>query len=354
MNFHLEIAKLRFKFFPSHRQDFYEDFASALRDGASSHGRLHKLAERSRRRRTGWAPLYQYWLHKMKRMSFANSLQHTAPSYEVMVLTAAEENGKLDEAMMYLGRGLRLSRKIQSIYFMSLISPILAFTVILTFFISYALQIAPQNLQSLPIERWPPLSYGIYVVSNAFVTNWLAFLGAAFIGLGLILWSRPNWYGRARRILDRIPLLPWSSYRESSANTFLVSIAILLQSNNHGMKASMERMLHYSNPWLTWHINTMIYRLSMAPDNPALAMETGLFSPRVMDRIEDYAERSEFYKAMQTIAFDNGEAAVEATQKKAVLIGLVAMLFVAMAIGLIVIGNLEFNAEMEKFISLSK
>ncbi|WP_404299031.1 hypothetical protein [Alicycliphilus denitrificans] len=354
MNLRLSISKLRFKLFSSNRQDFYEDFASALRDGASSHGRLAKLAERSRRRKTGWAPLYLHWLQKMKCMSFANALMHTAPSYEVMVLTAAEEDGKLDEAMVHLGHGLRLMSKIKGIYFMSFISPALAGLVILAFFVSYALVIAPQNLQTLPLERWPSLSYGIYVVSNTLVSHWLAVLGGAIGLLAMISWSRPNWFGRGRRMVDRIPFLPWSGYRESSANTFLLSLAILLQSNNHGMKASMERMRQYSSPWLTWHINTMLQRLSKAPDNPALALETGMFSRRIMDRIEDYSERSDFYKAMKSIAFDHGEAAVAIAEKKAVFIGLIAMLFVAMTIGLILLGNLEFNAEIERYISQTK
>ncbi|WP_280190837.1 hypothetical protein [Delftia sp. PS-11] len=354
MSLALKLSKLRFKLFSSHRQDFYEDFASALRDGASSHTRLKKLSERSRRRKTGWTLLYQHWLHKMKRMSFANALQHTAPSYEVMVLTAAEEDGRLEEAMLYLGRSLRLLRKIKGIYFMSLISPILSFAVILAFFVSYALVIAPQNIQTLPIEKWPPLSHGIYTVSNALVTHWMGFLSFAVVIGSLIIWSRPNWYGRSRRLVDKIPLLPWSGYRESSANTFLLSLAILLQSNNHGMKASMERMRQYSSPWLAWHINTMLQRLSKAPDNPALALETGIFSQRIMDRIEDYSERSDFYKAMHTIAFDHGESAVEAAEKKAVFIGLIAMLFSAMAIGLIFMGNLEFNGEIERYISQTK
>lgn len=354
MNMSLRLSKLRFKIFASNRQDFYEDFASALRDGASSHTRLKKLAERSRRRKTGWTSLYLHWLHKMKRMTFSNALQNSAPSYEVMVLTAAEEDGKLEEALVYLGRAIRLMSKIKSIYFMSLVSPALAFLVILGFFVSYALVIAPQNIQTLPLEKWPTLSYGIYMVSHTLVSHWVAFLVGTFALGSLVAWSRSNWYGRSRRIVDRIPLLPWSGYRESSANTFLLSLAILLQSNNHGMKASMERMRQYSSPWLTWHINTMLQRLSKAPDNPALALETGIFSERIMDRIEDYSERSDFYKAMKTIAFDHGDTAVALAEKKAVFMGLIAMLLVGICIVLILLGNLEFNSEIERYINQAK
>ena len=354
MNYWVSLCRLRFQLSAEFRQKFYEDFASALSDGAASNERIQKLSERSRRRMTGWAPLYDHWLRKMRRMSFAHALQHSAPAYEVMVLTAAEEDGKLHEAMILLGRGLRLTRKIKNIYFNSLISPILAFVVVLVFLVSYALVIAPENLQALPLEKWPPLSYFIYTLSSSLVSQWFIYLSGFFLSTWIILWSRPNWYGRTRRPFDALPILPWRSYRENEANNFLLSLAILLQSNNHGFKTAMEKMRSFSSPWLTWHINRMLHRLTIAPDSPALALDTGLFSRVVMDRIEDYSERSDFYKAMQTIAFDHGGNAVESAEKKAVFVGLLAMLFIAFAIGLILIANIEFSGEMERYISNAK
>lgn len=354
MSIVLSLCKLRFRISTEFRQSFYEDFASALRDGASSNERLKKLAERSRRRMTGWAPLYDHWLRKMRRMSFAHTLHHSSPAYEVMVLTSAEEDGRLDEAMTLLGRGLRLKRKKQSIYFTSLISPLLAVVVILAFLVSYALVIAPENLQAMPLEKWPSLSYFVYVLSNSLVKHWAYYLSGFILLLWLLFWSRPNWYGRTRKPFDILPVSPWRSYREEEASTFLLSLAILLQSNNHGMKTAMEKMRSFSSPWMTWHINRMLHRLTIAPGNPALALDTGLFTRELMDRIEDYAERSDFYKAMQTIAFDHGDKAVEQATKKAIFVSVIAMLLIAVAIGIILLSNIEFTGEMERNINMTR
>lgn len=354
MNVILSLCKLRFRISTEFRQNFYEDFASALRDGAASNERLKKLAERSRRRMTGWAPLYDHWLRKMRRMSFAHALQQSSPAYEVMVLTSAEEDGRLDEAMTLLGRGLRLKRKKQGIYFASLISPILAFAVVLASLVSYALVIAPENLQALALEKWPPLSHFVYSLSSSLVNYWIYYFVGFILFLWLIFWSRPNWYGRSRKPFDILPLLPWRAYREEEASTFLLSLAILLQSNNHGMKTAMEKMRSFSSPWLTWHINRMLHRLTIAPNSPALALDTGLFTRDLMDRIEDYAERSDFYKAMQTIAFDHGDKAVEKATKKAIFLGVFAMLFIAVAIGIIMLSNIEFSGEMERYINMAR
>ena len=350
MNLAFRLSKLLFNLFADNRQEFYEDFASALRDGSADQDRLKKMSSRARRRKTGFAPLYEHWLRKMRRMSFAHALQHTVPDYEVMVLTAAEEDGRLDEAMTYLGRAIRLQGKIKAAYMMSLISPVLALVSVIGFFLANALLIAPQNLQSLPLEKWPTITRQLYTFSNALVNDgfWMG-LGFVFV-VWLILWSRPNWRGRVRSKFDHIPLLPWSSYREREANNFLISLAILLASNNHGMKEAIERMRQFSSLWLGWHLSSMLKRLSLTPSAPARALDTRLFSHRVMDRIEDYSERTDFNKALRMLAFDHGEKEVQAAERRAVFAGFIAMGSVAMVLGLIVFSNFEFNQAMETYI----
>jgi len=350
MTLSFKLARFIFNLFDANRQEFYEDFASALRDGAASKERLQKLAARSRARRTGAAPLYEHWLRKMRRMSFGRALQGTVPSYEVMVLTAAEEDGRLDEAMVYLGRGIRLTGKIKGTYFMSLISPAMAFVAVFGFFIAYALLIVPQNLQSLPLAKWPTVSRALHDFSVGMVSHWLlGTVGLVLMGW-LTMWTRPNWSGRIRKTVDHLPFLPWGSYRENESTNFLVSLAILLQSNNHGMKEALMQMRQFASPWLSWHITLMLKRLALTPNSPAKALDTGLFSVRVMDRIEDYSERTDFNKALYMIAFDHGEKALELATRKAVLAGFLAMGIVAIVICVIVLGTVEFNQAVENYV----
>lgn len=350
MNIGFIVYRFLFNAFSESRQEFYEDFASALRDGAADHERLKKLAARSRMRRAGWAPLYEHWLRKMRRMSFAHALQNTVPDYEVMVLTAAEEDGRLEEAMTYLGRAIRLSGKVKATYLMSLISPAMAIVSIIGFFLAYALVIAPQNLQSLPLEKWPYISRQLYAFSTTLVEHGLLLVSGLVVFSCFVLWSRANWRGRIRTKIDRIPLLPWRAYREREANNFLVSLSIFLQSNNHGMKEALERMRQFSSPWLGWHLTFMLKRLELTPNMPARALDTGLFPYRVMDRIEDYSERTDFNKALRMLAFDHGDKEVQSAERRAVVSGFIAMGIVAMVLGVIVLGNFEFNQAMETYI----
>lgn len=77
MNLAFAFSRWMFNAFSDTRQAFYEDFASALRDGAADSDRLKKMAVRARQRKTGWAPLYEHWLRKMHRMSLGVFKQTT-------------------------------------------------------------------------------------------------------------------------------------------------------------------------------------------------------------------------------------------------------------------------------------
>jgi len=354
MSFGFSLSRWFFNTFDQYRQEFYEDFASALRDGISPPDRLKKLSTRSRQRRSGFAPLYDHWLKKMRRMSFAHALQNTVPEYEVMVLTAAEEDGRLHEAMEYLSRSLRLSAKIKGVYFISVISPAIAFLTLLAFLVTNAVVIGPQNLQVLPLEKWPAISRNMYLVSKWIVDGWL--FNVVFIAAlsWLVVWSKKNWRGDIRWYIDRVPLLPWKSHREREGNSFLISFAILLQSNNHGPKEAVERMRKFASPWMNWHLALMLKRLKLSPQFPARALNTGLFGLRVMDRIEDYSERTDFTKALQMLAFDQGDRQVMEAERRAVFSGYAAMLIVAAVIGLIAAAGYEFNAALETYIQTIK
>lgn len=350
MSFGYKAARFMFNVFSANRQEFYEDFASALRDEAAPNERLKKMAAKSRQRKTGWAPLYEHWLRKMRRVSFAHALQNTVPAYEVMVLTAAEESARLDEAMEHLSRAIGVQGEIKSAYFMSLISPIFATVAVLGFLVGYAVFIGPQNLESLPIEKWPDITVMLYAVSNALVDRWYLFAAAAGLTMIAVRWSRPNWRGRVRSVVDSLPLLPWKSYRENESHNFLVSLAILLQSNNHGMKEALLRMRQFASPWLGWHITQMLKRLALTPEMPARALDTGLFTNRVMDRIEDYSERSEFYVALQKLAFDHADKNVKAALRRAVVSGFAAMAIVAAVMGVIILSSMEFSQAQDAYV----
>jgi type II secretory pathway component PulF len=354
MSFALKYARFLFNTLDSTRMDFYQDFADALSDGASDIDHLKKLAMRARLR-GGWREaLYQFWLSRMRRMTFAQSLQNTVPQHESMVLCAAEENGKLPEAMRFLARSLKTASQIKAAYFMSLISPVLGAATILVFMVVHALVISPILVQVVPLARWPLLSSVLYHASTGLVNYWpiiLLILVGVFVALR---WSKAHWCGPARDRIEHIPGLPWKGYRRNQSINFLVTLAILLRSNGLGMKESLQRMRALANPWQARQISRMLQRLTHTPDVPAKALDTGFFDPELMDRIEDYSERSDFFVALSTLAFDQSERFVRQAERHAILAGFMALMCVAGTLVFFVLANYEMNQAMESAFNIIK
>ncbi|MEB8059288.1 hypothetical protein [Pseudomonas fulva] len=343
----LSIARWYFNTFSQNRQEFYEDFSSALKDDISPSERLKKLSLNARKRRGLLSALYDHWLKKMKRMSFAHALQNTVPEYEVMVLTAAEEDGRLEVAMDYLNRSLRIAGKVRGVYLMSLLSPAVSILTIFGFLFTNGLIIGPLNLEVLPLEKWPPISYSFYIVSKWFVDGWLVNLCILLTILVVVSWSKKNWKGKVRGFFDKVPMLPWKSYRERESNGFLLSFAILLQSSRQGPKEAIERMRKFASPWLNWHLGQMLRRLKLTPHQPARALDTGLFDRRLMERIQDYSERTDFTQALHSLAFDQGDRKVVDAERKAGIASLVALIIIAVIVSLMAAAGFEFNQALE-------
>lgn len=340
-------ARFLFNFFGTVRMDFYVDFADALRDGAGESSRLRKLEERALARHSLMAPLYSHWRRKMKRMPFSLALQHTVPEHEAMILSVAEDDNRLPEGLEILSRAIGISREIKTAELMQTYSSWIGLMVLLVFMVMYDLLIAPANKEALPMKFWPASTMFLYTVAHSITAGWFVYLSGLVVTVAAINWSKANWKGRLRVFFDGIPLLPWRNHRDVQATTFLMTLAILLDGKRFGPGEAFRKMRDFSTPWLAWHLSRMNKRLELAPSKPALAVNTGIFSRSLLDRIEDYADRSDFNVALKKIAFDHSERHRQRALSMAMIKGTIAMLALAAVMLFIVFSNYELNQAID-------
>jgi hypothetical protein len=328
-SFAFKFAKYSFYKSDRARQEFYEDFAQAIRDGEGASVRLNKLVVRGKRDSDLRTPMFEVWLKRMRRVTFAESTAQCIPPYEVMVLTSAERDGKLAEAMDFLARSLSILGQIRSAYMMALISPLISFVVVLGMLITNSVEIAPIYLAIVPLNDWPSLPKAIYYMSELLVNRWffvIPLLGAFY---SLLSWSKDNWYGVVRSKVEKIPGLPWKKHRIRQGDYFLMTLALMLQSNSTGLKEALQSMKEFASPWLRWHLNQMSKRLVLTPSEPARALDNGLLQRSIMYRVEDFSERSNFEEGLKKMALDNGEYAVRKAHVKAVISSMIAIMLSA-------------------------
>ncbi|WP_043005156.1 hypothetical protein [Comamonas testosteroni] len=332
------------------RRKFYNDFAKALKDSIDPRTRIKRLYTISEKSRSWKRDIYGNWLFRLDRSNFLDAISVSIPMHEYMVLKAAETDGRLREAMAYLVSVLKLQGKIKGIYMLSYLSPFMAGISLFISIVLNAKLIGPMNLESLPLRKWPATSKFLYEASTAIVDNAVISVGIMVGVFWLIMWSRSRWVGPVREIFDKLPLLPWKGYKKNQADNFLVSMALIMQSNSVGFAKALEIMRQYSSPWLGWYIGKMMYRLQIDPQKPALAMQCGLFDVETMERIEDLAERSSFYEALSEIALEDSEEKVDVAQRNATLGAMGAIVFGLGVMALFAVANMEFNQVLQQSI----
>jgi type II secretory pathway component PulF len=339
----MSVAKWRFQ---KVREDFYKESrldieaTKGLRNRETLMERLGVLEDRARSRRQIVWLVYRAIRERLgKGDGFALSMKPFIPLEEYALLELAETSTKEDAAR----RGFELcemtasARRILS----ATTSAQLAYPVILLGYM-YGLcalfggLIYPQVTDVLPLEQWSAGGQLLYAFDTYCAQWWwlnLSLIGAAgaayFYGLN-------RWTGPLRNRLDAAPLM-WRNRRDLRAALLIVSLSGLFDSGLT-LSAALARVKRNADPWLRWHITRMERRLAAKPEEPMRALETGIFSQLVVDRIADAERRDNFVDAIKSLGRGSLDSVVEAVRRNArithyVLLGIAAGLFIALGVG---------------------
>jgi type II secretory pathway component PulF len=339
----MTVAKWRFQ---KAREDFYKESrldieaTKGVRNRETLMERLSVLEQRARsRRQIVWLVYRAIGERLGKGEGLALSMKPFIPLEEYALLDLAETSTKDDAAR----RGFELcemtasARRILS----TTTSAQMAYPVILLGYM-YALcalfggLIYPQVIDVMPLERWSAGGRLLYAIDTYCADWWwlnLSLIGA--IGASYF-YGLKRWAGPLRNRLDNAPLM-WRNRRDLRAALLIVSLSGLFDSGLT-LSAALERVKRNADPWLRWHVTRMQRRLSAKPEEPMRALETGIFSQLVVDRIADAERRDNFVDAIKSLGRGSLESVVEAVRRNAkithyVLLGIAAGLFIALGVG---------------------
>jgi hypothetical protein len=98
----------------------------------------------------------------------------------------------------------------------------------------------------------------------------------------------------------------------------------------------------------------MLIRFPKTPQNPASAMDTGLFSVEALGRIEDFATGPKFEAGLKKMAIDNSDRKIDFAGVKAIASAYSLMAFVILFILLVAFSQYEFVMAYENFVNRSR
>lgn len=336
-------ARIEYRFamltFSARRAEFYEDLAEALEDKGDLTPLLNKYRLRAgQRKQRGMSQLYGRWLRAMNSITFARALRGTVPTMDSMILESAEVTGNLPNGLRFLSNAVTIANRMRAIIWKAIGMPIFLTILLAGVITAFALGMVPVLSQIYEPPKWPFFGQVVYFMSRVVVVGG-PFLTAGVVAVIVVFMrSLPRWTGRWRARFDKHA--PYAIYRDYNAAIFLVTIASLMQAGV-SLTEALQKTRESATPWLRWHIATMLKRLDQEPDNPARALDTGLFPQYLADRIVDFGERSNFRDALSKVGLQGVNKVIVVVERSSSVVNKVLYVVLGVVIGILVVGTIQ-------------
>lgn len=316
----LSRAKSRFR---KIRAKFYGDFADAIDDGANPYELFTQRHQRASRRRHPFAPLYAMWRNRARSMNLKDTWNGTIPNEDLLVVGAGEKS-ELAPTLRFLSKVAIIRDQNRSAIVGAIALPIFLSILMVGVQMGVALGMMPVMVQIMPPEKFPFISRVLYDLCNFILDYWYLIYGIPTLLITVYFVSLPLWTGKTRRAFDRY--MPYSIYRDIRSSEFLVSLAALAEAKV-SVFDSVSLMCVGSSPWMRSHL--MQIRQSLRSDHSITkAIDTGLFSDEIFDRIAEYSQRSNFEKGLSKIGLTTIQEVAELIKQRATIMRHILILIV--------------------------
>jgi type II secretory pathway component PulF len=233
-------------------------------------------------------------------MAFSQAIAPFIPQEEALILEAAEASGDLVQGLQSVNAQRSATAEINMVVLAAMSEPAMGVAAICITAWFCGSSLWPELMKVVTEKYWADWTLPLIHFEIALAQHWQV-SGTIFVFIFLYIWSIPRWTGRVRSMFDKVP--PWSIYRDRQAANFLGVLGGLLAAGME-LDAAMARIQKCASPWLNWHIHTMRRKLAVVGANPLTAMNTGLFSYKILDLIEDAARNKSFDSALAHLGSD--------------------------------------------------
>lgn len=283
------------------RGDFYYDLAAALEDRIPVFTLLKGYEARARRHNDGSSGMYIAMMRAMQTGGLAEALRPILVSTELILLDAIQNGGDaaLSKGLYFMSELSGKLDRMRDVMRKAVTYPLLLLTMLTAMVVGFSVFVVPIVEELLPLEKWPPAGRALYAVSHFIRHYGLYLLVVVVAGVVAFLRSLSNWQSPLRRKLDQYP--PYSLYRTYTGAMLIVSLSSLMRTGV-SLRASLERVLKYSSPWLRWHLREILRAMSSGSANRfGSAFRTGVLNRDMEDRVQEASERRDPVEAFVKI-----------------------------------------------------
>jgi type II secretory pathway component PulF len=255
------------------------------------------------------------------------ALSDAIPGEEAMLIRGGIQSGKLPAALDLAVAVIEARQKIVNGIREALGYPILLSGMFLILLFVVSNRVVPQLALISDPTTWQSGAYTLYVVAD-FVNSipGVICLTLPVLLLVLAVSTLPNWTGRMRTKLDRIP--PWSFYRLVNGSVWLFTLSTLLQANvqiTHALDAM--RAMPGTSPWLKERIDGVKSGLLLGKGFGVALDRAGFDFPdrELIDDLLVYSTLPGFEKRLHIIAEEWLQSGLERATTQAKIINTICI-----------------------------
>jgi type II secretory pathway component PulF len=301
------------------RADFYQDLGAALEDRVSIFTVLKGYEARARRRDPSAAKMYLEMMKAIQKGGLAHALRPIISPTELIMLDAIQNSGDatLSKGLYFMAEMCGKFDHMTRVMRKAVTYPLVLLVVFSALLVGFSVYAVPVIESLLPVEKWPPTGQAMYAVAQI-VRNYGAYIAGAAVALIIVfLKSLGRWQDPVRRVLDNYP--PYNIYRTYTGAMLVVSLSSMMRTGI-SLRASIERAMKFSSPWLRWHLREILRALSSGNTTKfGTAFRTGLLNSDMEDRVQEASERRDPVAAFVKIgvgSIDRIASAVEGAAGK--------------------------------------
>ncbi len=286
--------------FRKKRADYYETLGDRLEN--TSGLTLKDLFERDAARysvdregnpiKTPEGILSAYWAKRYVEVggNLAATFDGTLPSEDVALIRVGEQagSGALPSSLRDMARLTGMIQQAKSTFITTTAVGAGALCVFAGSMLAMPLFTVPllrSTFSALPADQIPSRAQMLFNFSDAIQSNALVLVVLVIAALWWCKWSLTNFIGPWRTKLDNYAI--WRLYRDFQGAMFLAVLSTIVKRRNNSstqLPDALTQLRQGSSPWLTWHIDQMLFNLShvnssQAEENStaiANALNTGL------------------------------------------------------------------------------
>lgn len=299
----LTLAFARYAF-NSRRAEIYRKMAFAFQRGGTPKTEFAAYYKNAKEYKSALTPIYRDW-HESLRGSAAGrmalAMKGTIPDSDYSLIAVAEENMSLPDGLEFLAISVERVNEMRS----SLVDAVRFVALPMLLIIGGVLGIDayffPLLEETVARRDWPIVTK--LVASVAHQMGSIATLTVALMPalIFLWLWSLPRLKGKPRIYLEKLPLL-YSKYRDYQCVMFQMNLAFLREANV-SPRVALVRIQKFSTPYMAWHIERMLSRLTKKAENFGdVLVSSGLFNKDLAELLSDYSRYTDWHTQMRTIA----------------------------------------------------